>query len=122
MQAICKFLSVISLAITLGAPFRGAAQPAPIRQPLGIYAIPYIDGCVAESNHVDERIPNNILYLLGNPAISGIAAIVRSSNLNPASATNASVGSNNWSILDDIFKVVQQYNSTNAGNPASTVA
>jgi hypothetical protein len=102
------------------------AQIAPPRQPLGIYAIPDIDGCVSNPNAATNPatggcISNNILALLGNPAISGIAAFVRWNDISLTIPTNSLTGTNEWNVLDDIFGAVAQWNADNPGNIPKTI-
>jgi hypothetical protein len=119
-----KLLFAISVSAALCASCSVAAQPAPPRQPVGIYAIPNIDGCVAETNHTDECISNNIADLLTNSAISGIALFVRWSDLNPSyppGSTDSTNGYYDWSILDDVFGAVQKWNLQHPTNHPATI-
>jgi hypothetical protein len=96
---------------------------------LGIYAIADIDGCMADPNKSSggaatnslECITENVSNLLSNPAISGIAAMVRWSYLNPSSPTNSNVGYYDWSILDDIFGAVQEWNTNHPAEQPKTI-
>jgi hypothetical protein len=118
------FLSVITLSVALGAPDFGLAQTGPPRQPVGIYARPDIDGCVnnpGNDTSTDGCISNQVAALLSNPAISGISAFVNWSDISMTSSTNALVGTNDWSILDDIFAAVAQWNALNPTNTRKTI-
>ena len=120
------FLAVVSLSVVLGAPYAVTAQIAPPRQPLGIYAILDIDGCVPNPNQITntasgECISNNILALLGNPAISGIAAFVRWNEISLTIPTNSLTGTNEWNVLDEIFGAVAQWNADHPGNIPKTI-
>lgn len=118
------FLSVIILSVGLGAPELGLAQTSPSRQPVGIYARPDIDGCVnnpGQDTSTDECLSNQVAALLSNPAISGISAFVNWSDLSMTSSTNSRAGTNDWSILDDIFGAVAQWNALNPTNTPKTI-
>ena len=120
----CKFLAVVSASVAFCATYFVTAQPAPPRQPMGIYVIPDLDECIAHTNHTDECITNNITTLLNNTAISGIAAMVRWNDLSlsyPPGSTNSIVRTNDWSILDDIFGAVENWNSNNLTSTPKTV-
>jgi len=93
---------------------------------MGIYAIPDIDGCVPNPNEVTNTatgqcISNNIMALLGNPAISGIAAFVRWSDISLTIPTNSLAGTNEWNVLDNIFGAVAQWNADNPTQVAKTI-
>ncbi len=100
------------------------AQTVPPRQPVGIYARPDIDGCVnnpGKDTSTDECISNQVAALLSNPAISGISAFVNWSDISMTSSTNSLFGTNDWSILDDIFGAVAQWNALNPTNAPKTI-
>jgi hypothetical protein len=50
-----------------------------------------------------------------NTAISGILAVVDWSNISMTVSTNPMMGSNDWSILDDVFGAVAYWNTNNPG-------
>ncbi|HEV7924858.1 MAG TPA: hypothetical protein VGR14_05860 [Verrucomicrobiae bacterium] len=121
-----KFLSVVSVSVALCAPYSAAAQPVPLRQPVGVYARPDIDGCVAHPNQgsntsTDECLSNQITALLSDPAISGVSAFVNWNDISLTIPTNSLVGTNDWSILDDIFGAVAQWNADNPTNIPKTI-
>ncbi len=116
----------LAVVVALGVSSLGGAPPVPLRQPLGVYARPDIDGCVAHPNQgantsTDECISNQIAALLGNPAISGISAFVNWNDISLTIPTNSLVGANDWSILDDIFGAVAQWNARNPTNIPKTI-
>jgi hypothetical protein len=110
-----KFLSVISVAVALGAPSPGIAQTAPPRQPVGIYFRLVIQP------DTDAQVSNNVAAALTNSAISGILAVFQWSDVNPTSATNSLVGTNNWPLMDDVFGTVEQWNADNPANIPKTI-
>ena len=93
---------------------------------MGIYAIPDIDECVSNPDEVTntatgECISNNIMNLLSNPAISGIAAFVRWNDISLTIPTNSLTGTNEWNILDDVFGAVAQWNANNPNTIPKTI-
>jgi hypothetical protein len=115
------FLPVVLLSAVIGASCPVTAQIAPPRQPLGIYAIADVDGCVSNPNAAINPatggcISNSIMAILSNPAVSGIAAFVRWSDISLTIPTNSLTGTNEWNVLDDIFGAVAQWNTDNPGN------
>jgi hypothetical protein len=121
-----NYLAVVSVAVALGASSLGGAQPVPPWQPVGVYARPDIDGCVTHPNQgantsTDECISNQIAALLSNPAISGISAFVNWNDISLTIPTNSLMGANDWSILDDIFGAVAQWNAHNPTNIPKTI-
>jgi hypothetical protein len=61
------------------------------------------------------------LALLGNPAISGIAAFVRWNEISLTIPTNSLTGTNEWNVLDEIFGAVAQWNADHPGNIPKTI-
>lgn len=121
-----KFFDAIVCSAALFATWSVAAQTAPPREPIGIYAIPDIIGCVSNPNEVTnsatgECLSNNILALLSNPAISGIAAFVPWNDISLTIPTNSLTGTTDWNVLDDIFGAVAQWNANNPGNVPKTI-
>jgi hypothetical protein len=93
---------------------------------VGVYARPDIDGCVAHPNQgsntsTDECLSNQITALLSDPAISGVSAFVNWNDISLTIPTNSLVGTNDWSILDDIFGAVAQWNADNPTNIPKTI-
>ena len=88
-----------------------AAQTAIYRQPLGIYAR-YTAGCPGGNT---ACIRGNVTALLNNPALAGINAFLRWSDLNP------SFGSYDWTELVDIFGAVDAWNAANPTQPRKNV-
>jgi hypothetical protein len=82
---------------------------------VGIYDILFIQG------DTDAKISNSIAAILPNPAISGIYALMRWSDLNPTSSTNSLTGTNDWRTLDDVFDAVEQWNAANPTKIPKTI-
>src|SRR5580658_543474 len=104
MQQSCRFLSLLPLAVALGAPSLGVSHNAPPRQPVGIYYRQEIQP------DTDTQVSNNVAAALTNSAISGILAVFAWSNISLTVPTNAVVGTNVWNLMDDVFGTVEQYN------------
>src|SRR5580704_14340272 len=102
-----------ALLLAMGAiwPPAYAAQTAIYRQPLGIYAR-YTAGCPGGGTHC---ISANVTALLNNPALAGINAYLKWTDLNP------SYGSYDWTELADIFGAVDAWNSANPTQPRKNV-
>jgi hypothetical protein len=109
------------------APSVVTAQTSPARQPFGIYAKPNIDSCVTFNGidtDADECVSNSVAELLNNPAVSGVAAYVRWSDLWPSvnpQSTNSTAASTNWGITDAVFAAAEQYNLAHSNQPPKTV-
>ena len=85
------------------------------RLPVGIYAR-MTAGCTPSLGQtVDQCLSANVTALLINPAVSGINAELNWSDLNP------SMGTYDWSELEDIFGAVDAWNQANPAMPPKTV-
>jgi hypothetical protein len=121
----CKILSAVSVAVALFLPHSGLAQPAPARQPFGIYARFVPNDCISgpgQGSISDECISNSIADLLSNKAISGVAAFVQWDQISQTiGGTNSPVGTTVWNVLDDIFGEVALWNEQNSNDPPRTI-
>lgn len=87
------------------------------RGPQGIYVSFHLDGALvtAGKQNTDQNLIAYLTSLLDNPAVSGVAPLVKWSTLSPAQ------NSYSWASLDDVFTAVDNWNQAHPNDPPKTV-